>query len=100
MKSFFKGVRKHIGGLDAAHLREQYSRVTDELAFSELIFNTTGEGYIVLDDVGVPVWSNPAAERLLGMKIDEIVDATGVSKSTVKRQLKSALDRLKYRLKD
>jgi signal transduction histidine kinase len=75
VKSFFKGVRKHIGRLDAAHLREQYSRVTDELAFSELIFNTTGEGYIVLDDVGVPVWSNPAAERLLGMKLADMLPA-------------------------
>ena len=34
------------------------------------------------------------------MKIDDIVDATGLSKSTVKRQLKSALDRLKNRMKD
>ena len=35
-----------------------------------------------------------------GMKIVDIVDATGISKSTVKRQLKSALDRLKNRMKD
>ncbi|MBO5643579.1 MAG: hypothetical protein J6S51_06215 [Kiritimatiellae bacterium] len=73
MKDFFKSVRKHIGKLDAVHLREQYSRISDELAFSEMIFNTTSDGYVVLDASGQAMWSNPAAERLFGMKIADII---------------------------
>jgi len=73
MKDFFKGVRKHIGKLDAVHLREQYSRVADELAFSETIFNTTSDGYIVLDEKGIHSWSNAAAEKLLGMRLQDIL---------------------------
>ncbi len=66
-------MRKHIGKLDAVHLREQYSRISDELAFSEMIFNTTSDGYVVLDASGQAMWSNPAAERLFGMKIADII---------------------------
>jgi len=73
VKDFFKGVRKHLGKLDSERLREQYSRVADELAFSEMIFHTTGDGYLVLDADGEPTWSNPAAAQLLGMKIEDIL---------------------------
>lgn len=66
-------MRKHIEKLDAVHLREQYSRISDELAFSEMIFNTTSDGYVVLDASGQAMWSNPAAERLFGMKIADIM---------------------------
>lgn len=75
MKDFFKSVRKHIGKLDAVHLREQYSRISDELSFSEMIFNTTSDGYFTLNQKGEPGWSNPAAERLLGMKLKDILPA-------------------------
>jgi signal transduction histidine kinase len=73
MKDFFKGVRKHIGRLDAVHLREQYSRVADELAFSETIFDTTSDGYFVLNAKGEEIWANKSAERLLGMKLADIL---------------------------
>jgi len=73
MKDFFKGVRKHIGKLDANQLRDQYARISDELAFSEMIFHTTSDGYIVLDANGASTWTNPSAERLLGMKVDDIL---------------------------
>ena len=73
MKDFFKGVRKHIGKLDAEHLREQYSLVADELAYSEMIFHTMSEGFLVLDERGNVKWSNPAAEKLLGMKPEDIL---------------------------
>ena len=88
MKDFFKGVRKHIGKLDAEHLREQYSLVTDELAFSEMIFHTTSDGYLVLDETGMPKWANHAAERLLGMKPEDILPSLDVplSKSS-KREI-------------
>ncbi len=33
------------------------------------------------------------------MKIDDIVNATGLSKSTVKRQLNSAIDHLRHKMK-
>lgn len=78
MKDFFKGVRKHIGKLDAEHLREQYSLVTDELAFSEMIFHTTSDGYLVLDAAGAPRWANRAAERLLGMRPEDILPTLGI----------------------
>ena len=32
MKSFFDGVRRHIGNMDAEHLREQYRRLSDEVS--------------------------------------------------------------------
>ena len=88
MKDFFKGVRKHIGKLDAEHLREQYSLVTDELAFSEMIFHTTSDGYLVLDAAGSPRWANPAAGKLLGMKPEDILPTLDVplSKSS-KREI-------------
>ena len=73
MKDFFKGVRKHIGKLDAEHLREQYQLVSDELAYSEMIFHTMKEGFLVLDDRGEIKWSNPASERLLGMNPKDIL---------------------------
>ena len=40
MSDFFKGVRKHIGKLDAAHLREQFERVADALERSETLIRT------------------------------------------------------------
>ncbi len=73
MKNFFKGVRKHIGKLDAEHLREQYERVSDALERSELLFRTLKEGLIRLDADGLVIQSNPAAAELLGMAPEEIL---------------------------
>lgn len=67
MKDFFKSVRKHIGKLDAEHLREQYERVADEMEFLDKIFKTIDRGIIVLDERGFVSFSNPAAAQLLGM---------------------------------
>ena len=86
MKEFFKSVRKHIGKLDAVHLREQYSRISDELAFSEMIFNTTSDGYVVLDKSGEPVWSNPAAEGLFNMKIADVMPTLSLPLGTSSRK--------------
>ena len=52
MKPFFKGVRKHIGKLDAATLREQYERVSDEFDFFETTLKSIREGIAVLDGEG------------------------------------------------
>lgn len=71
MKDFFKGVRKHIDRLDAAHLREQYARVSDEAEFLDKILLTIDRGIIVLDDAGQVRFSNPAARRLLGMNVED-----------------------------
>ncbi len=73
MKNFFKGVRKHIGKLDADHLREQYERVSDALERSELLFRTLKEGLVRIDADGIVVESNPAARDLLGMEPGEII---------------------------
>ena len=67
MKDFFKGVRKHIGKLDAEHLREQYALVADEFARLELLVQTLREGIICIDGDGRVVRSNPAAKELLGL---------------------------------
>lgn len=67
MKDFFKGVRRHIGKLDAEHLREQYARLSDETTFLETLFRTITQGIIVLDADGKLIKSNPAARELLGM---------------------------------
>ena len=66
MKDFFKGVRKHIYRLDAAHLREQYKLVADEFARTDMLIHALKEGIVRLDANGEPVQSNPAAEQLLG----------------------------------
>lgn len=68
MKNFFKGVRKHIGKLDADHLREQYELVADEFARSEMLFQALKEGLIRLDADGTVLQANPAARQLLGME--------------------------------
>ena len=78
MKDFFKGVRKHIGKLDAAHLREQYALVTDELARSEMILHSLKEGILRLDADGAVAQSNAAARALLGMEPADILPTLSV----------------------
>ncbi len=67
MKDFFKGVRRHIGKLDADHLRTEYARLADEAVSLDTLFMTIAQGIIVLDENGEIVKSNPAAHDLLGM---------------------------------
>jgi len=67
MKDFFNGVRKHIGKLDAEHLREQYELVADEFAKCERLLHALKEGIIRLDANGEVLQANPAAKTLLGM---------------------------------
>ena len=66
MKDFFKSVRKHIGKLDAAHLREQYELVADEYARTDMLIHSLKEGIVRLDAAGAVLQYNPAAARLLG----------------------------------
>ena len=73
MKDFFKGVRKHIGKLNAEKLREQYDLLTEETAFLEQLLNTIDRGIVSLDDTGAVTWSNPAAKTLLGMDPSDAV---------------------------
>ena len=67
MKSFFDGVKRHIGNMDAEHLREQYRRLSDEVSSLDTLFSTIAQGIIVLDERGEVAKSNPAARELLGM---------------------------------
>lgn len=78
MKSFFKGVRKHIAKLDAEKLREQYRLVSDEFAHFETIFHALKEGVVVLDANGACVHENPAARRLLGMAVEDSLPTLAV----------------------
>ena len=73
MSDFFRGVRKHIQKLDAAHLREQFERVADALERSETLIRTLKEGLVRLDDRGTVLQANPAAGQLLGMAPEDIL---------------------------
>ena len=66
MKGFFDGVRRHIGNMDAEHLREQYRRLSDEVNSLDALFGTMAQGLIVVDGRGEVSKSNPAARELLG----------------------------------
>ena len=78
MSDFFKGVRKHIGKLDAAHLREQFERVADELDRLETLIRTLKEGLVRVDAHGLVIQSNPAARQLLGMPPEDILPTLGL----------------------
>lgn len=71
MKNFFDGVRRHMGRLDAEHLREQYGRLADEAASLETLFKTITQGIVVLGPSGEIVKENPAARELLGMDVSD-----------------------------
>ena len=73
MRDFFKGVRRHIGKLDAQELRNQYNIIADEAEFLETLFTTNAEGIIVLDAEGAVLRANPAARTLLGMEATDAV---------------------------
>ena len=75
MKNFFKGVRRHIGRLDAGQLREQYNLVADEAEFFDLILSTIDRGILVLDDRGEVKFENAAVKSLVGMDGAQAVEA-------------------------
>ena len=78
MSDFFKGVRKHIGKLDAAHLREQFELVADALERSETLIRTLKEGLVRLDSHGLVIQANPAAQQLLGMPPKDFLPKLGL----------------------
>ncbi len=78
MKDFFNGVRRHIGKMDAEHLREQYARLSDEAAFLDTLFQTIAQGIIVLDANGAIIKSNPAARDLIGMRPEDALPALAI----------------------
>ncbi|MBR1921920.1 MAG: PAS domain-containing protein [Kiritimatiellae bacterium] len=78
MSEFFKGVRKHIGKMDATHLRVQYERVCDALERSETLFDALKEGLVRLGPDGSVVQSNPAARELLGMPPEDMLPTLGL----------------------
>ena len=78
MKSFFDGVRRHIGNMDAEHLREQYRRLSDEVSSLDTLFSTIAQGIIVLDEHGEVAKSNPAARDLLGMDPEDALQMLAI----------------------
>lgn len=66
VKDFFKGVRRRIDKLDAAHLREQYKLVADEYARTDMLIHALKEGIVRMGASGEVLQANPAAARLLG----------------------------------
>jgi len=78
VKEFFKSVRRHIGRLDAEHLREQYGRISDEMSFFDTLFRTIAQGIIVLDPNGLVMKSNPAAKDILGMEVEDALESLGI----------------------
>ena len=79
MKSFFDGVRRHIGNMDAEHLREQYRRLSDEVSSLDTLFSTISQGIIVLDERGEVAKSNPAARELLGMDPEDALPMLAIA---------------------
>ena len=75
MKDFFRGVRRHIGKLDAGHLREQYLLMSQELESVDTLLDAIDRGVVVLDENGVVTRFNPAAETLLGVDPAEALRA-------------------------
>ena len=78
MKDFFRGVRKHIGRLDAEKLREQYELVADELARSEKLIEILKDGVVRLAANGEVLQSNPAAKTLLGAEPADVLHDLGL----------------------
>ena len=78
MSDFFKGVLKHIGKLDASHLREQFERAADALERSETLIHTLKEGLVRLDSHGLVIQANPAAKQLMGMQPEDFLPTLGL----------------------
>ncbi len=78
MKDFFRGVRRHIGKLDAGHLREQYLLMSEELESVDALLDAIDRGIVVFDGEGEVVRSNPAAETLLGASPADALREIGV----------------------
>ena len=78
MKDFFKSVRRHIGKLDAEHLREQYGRISDEMSLLDNVFQSLNEAVAVLDANGEIAYENSAVRNLLGMKAKDALPALGL----------------------
>ena len=78
MKNFFRGVRRRIDKLDAAHLREQYKLVADEYAHTDMLIHALKEGIVRMNASGEVVQSNPAAARLLGADPAEALRQVGL----------------------
>ncbi len=86
MKDFFKSVGRRIGKLDAEHLREQYSRISDEVMLLENVLKTIKEAVIVLDGKGDVVFENHAVRDILGMNADAAVPALDVPLGVVSKK--------------
>ena len=86
MKEFFKSVRRHIGRLDAEHLREQYGRISDEMSFLDTLFRTIAQGIIVLDPQGMILRTNPAAKDILGMEVEDALPSLGIPLGTASKR--------------
>ena len=89
MKDFFNGVRRHIGKLDAEHLRVQYAHLSDELIALDALFKTISIGIILLDEKGEIIKSNPAAQELLGIAPEDALAELAIP---VGKAMKSDID--------
>ncbi len=78
MKDFFRGVRRHIGKLDAGHLREQYLLMSQELESADRLLDAIDRGIVVLDENGAVTRFNPASETLLGADPAETLKTMGI----------------------
>lgn len=86
MKDFFKGVRRHIGKMDAGRLREQYVRLSDEALAMDTLFGAISQGLVVLDASGNVAKSNPAARELLGMDPQDALPSLAVPRGVASRR--------------
>ncbi len=78
MKDFFKSVKRRIDKLDAEHLREQYSRISDEVLLLENILKSMPRGIIVIDDNSNILYENDAVRTILGMSASDAIPLLGI----------------------
>ena len=65
----------HAAVLEAA-IEEREDRLREQEAMhlqNQMILNSAGEGIVGLDENGVAIFVNPAAARLLGYEVDELI---------------------------
>ncbi|MGP8020278.1 MAG: two-component system sensor histidine kinase NtrB [Limisphaerales bacterium] len=66
--SFLDKVLGRIGRLDAEGLQTVVQRLARERSFLETLFNTIGDGVLVVDEQGRILYFNQAVTRLLGLQ--------------------------------
>jgi PAS domain S-box-containing protein len=69
---FFDRLVARLDKLDAGSLQAQMMRLTQERGFLETIFQSIQEGVLVIDNEGLLLYANRAAEKLVGFEFARV----------------------------